>query len=364
MRQTILITGGTGMVGQDLLPKVCSFEMVEKVIVLARGNAVLPPHQKIEAVRGDISQSDLGLQQGLRQSIARAITTIIHGAAETSFLSELSVARAMNVGGTENVIRFSADCPRLKAFCHLSTVYVSGKRTGTIRENDLEHDAGFVNAYEQSKYEAEQLVASEAYRLPMTIVRLSTILGNSRDGAVTKSGAIHYALRFFFHSLAPFVPGKKESPVDLIALDYATDGIALVALQQFTPGSTWHISGGSDVFSLEEFLEETLQLFYRNRPAWRKRAIEKPAIVNLETFNLFVRSVEELGESVLKNSVAVLKSFAPQLAYPKLISDAATQHVLQRSGLARPGIRDFYPKVIRFLLENNWEATPQQQAPL
>jgi nucleoside-diphosphate-sugar epimerase len=311
-----------------------------------------------------VSRPDLGLQHDLRQSLAQVATTIIHGAAETSFSSELSTARMTNVGGTENVLRFASDCPRLKAFCHLSTVYVCGKRTGTIREEDLEHNSGFVNAYEQSKYEAEQLVVSEAHRLPTTIVRLSTILGRSVDGAVTRSGAIHYALRFFFHSLAPLVPGKKESPVDLIALDYAADSIALVALHQFTPGSTWHVSGGSDAFSLEQFLEETLQLFYKNRPAWRKRAIEKPAIVNLETFNLFVKSVEELGESVLKNSVAVVKSFAPQLAYPKLISDAATQYVLQRSGLARPWIRDYYPKVIRFLLENNWEATPQEQARL
>ena len=362
MRQTVLITGGAGMVGQDLLPKICSQQIVERVIVLTRRNGVLPCHRKIEVVRGDVRQPDLGLRHDLKQSVVKAATTIIHGAAETSFSSELSTARAVNVGGTENIIRFAADCPRLKAFCHLSTVYVCGKRTGTIREEDLEHNSGFVNAYEQSKYEAEQLVASQAQRLPTTVVRLSTILGRSRDGAVTKSGAIHYALRFFFHSLAPLVPGKNESPVDLIALDYAADSIALAALDQFTPGSTWHVCGSSDAFSLEQFLEETLQLFYKNRPAWRKRAIEKPAIVNLETFYLFVRSVEELGESVLKNSVAVLKSFAPQLAYPKSISDASTQYMLQRSGLARPRIRDFYPKVIRFLLENNWEATPQEQA--
>jgi nucleoside-diphosphate-sugar epimerase len=364
MRQTVLITGGTGMVGQDLLPKICSQETVERVIVLTRGNGVLPSHPKIEAVLGDVRLPDLGLQYDLKQSVAQTATTIIHGAAETSFASELSAARAVNVGGTENIMRLAAECPHLKAFCHLSTVYVCGKRTGTIREEDLEHNFGFVNAYEQSKYEAEQLVASQAHRLPTTVVRLSTILGRSRDGAVTKSGAIHYALRFFFHSLAPMVPGTKGSPVDLIALDYATESIALAALDQFTPGSTWHVCGGTDAFSLEQFLEETLQLFYNNRPAWRKRAIEKPAIVNLETFDLFVKSVEELGESVLKNSVAVLKFFAPQLAYPKLISDASTQHVLQRSGLARPAIRDYYPKVIRFLLENNWEATPQDRAHL
>jgi nucleoside-diphosphate-sugar epimerase len=364
MRHTVLITGGTGMVGQDLLPKICSQQIVEKVIVLTRRNGVLPTHQKIEAVRGDVRLPDIGFQHDLKQSVAKAVTTIIHGAAETSFSSELAAARAVNVGGTENIMRFAADCPRLKAFCHLSTVYVCGKRTGTIREEDLEHNSGFVNPYEQSKYEAEQFLASQAHRLPATVVRLSTILGRSRDGAVTKSGAIHYALRFFFHSLAPLVPGKKESPVDLIALDYATESIALAALDEFTPGSTWHVCGSSDAFSLEQFLEETLQLFYKNRPAWRKRAIEKPAIVNLETFYLFVKSVEELGESVLKNSVAVLKSFAPQLAYPKLISDASTQLRLQRSGLARPEIRDYYPKVIRFLLENNWEATPQEQARL
>jgi nucleoside-diphosphate-sugar epimerase len=364
MRHTVLITGGTGMVGQDLLPKICSLEIVEKVIVLTRRNGVLPAHRKIEAVRGDVRLPDLGLQHDVKQSVAHAVTTIIHGAAETSFASELSAARAVNVGGTENIMRFAADCPRLQAFCHLSTVYVCGKRTGTIREEDLEHNFGFVNAYEQSKYEAEQLVASQAHRLPTTVVRLSTILGRSQDGAVTKSGAIHYALRFFFHSLAPMVPGTNESPVDLIALDYAVESIALAAFDQITPGSTWHVCGGSDAFLLAQFLEETRQLFYKNRPGWRKRAIEKPAIVNLETFYLFVRSVDELGESVLKNSVAVLKFFAPQLAYPKLINDASTQHVLQRSGLARPAIGDYYPKVIRFLLENNWEATAQKQARL
>jgi nucleoside-diphosphate-sugar epimerase len=364
MRHTVLMTGATGMVGQDLLPKVCAHELVERVIVLARGNGAVPAHRKSETVLGDVLLPDLGLRHDLKQSVARATTTIIHGAAETSFSAELSAARAVNVGGTENMIRFAAACPKLEAFCHLSTVYVCGKRTGTIREQDLEHNCGFVNAYEQSKYEAEQLLASQADRLPMTVVRLSTILGRSPDGVVTKSGAIHSALRFFFHSLAPMVPGEKGSPVDLIAADYAASSIVLAALDYFTAGSTRHVCGGSDAFSLEQFLEETLQLFYKNRPAWRKRAIEKPAIVSLETFELFVRSVEELGESVLKNAIAVLKFFAPQLAYPKLITDASTQLMLQRSGLTRPEIRDFYPKVIRFLLENNWEATARKQARL
>jgi nucleoside-diphosphate-sugar epimerase len=364
MRQTVLITGGTGMVGRELLPKLCSDETVEKVIVLTRGTTQSVPNPKIQVLHGDVRKPDLGLHESSRESFAPHITTIIHGASETSFHLELSEARAINVGGVENILRFAKDCPRLKAFCHLSTVYVAGKRTGVIRESDLRHDCGFVNSYEQSKYEAEELLSSQAHRLPIAIVRLSTVLGRSTDGTVTKTGATHSALRFFFHSLAPLVPGIDKSPVDLIALDYAAESVALLALQQFVPGATWHICGGSDAFSLAEFLEQTLQLFYQNRPGWRKRAIEKPAIVNLKTFELFVKSIDDLGDSVLKNSVFVLKSFAPQLAYPKLISDVETQRTLSRCGVARPRIRDFYPKVIRFLLENNWEATPQAQASL
>ena len=255
---------------------------------------------------------------------------------------ELSEARAINVGGVENILRFAKDCPRLKAFCHLSTVYVAGKRTGVIRESDLRHNCGFVNSYEQSKYEAEELLSSQAHRLPIAIVRLSTDSGRSTDGTVTKTGAIHSALRFFFHSLAPLVPGTDESPVDLIALDYAAESVALSLSNNSFREPLGTSAAARTPFRWLSSWKQTLQLFYQNRPAWRKRAIEKPAIVNLKTFELFVKSIEDLGDSVLKNSVFVLKSFAPQLAYPKLISDVETQrNTLHAAALRVPGYATF-----------------------
>ncbi len=345
------------MLGHRLLPKLCAEERVEKVIALARKNAPGFSHRKIEVLRGDVSRDRLGLDPSQRHAINSAVTTIVHGAAETSFSSELEAAREVNVTGTTNLLRLAADCPRLRALCHLSTVYVAGQRTGIIRESELADNRGFVNAYEQSKWEAEQLLQSHADKFPISTIRLSTILGDSRDGAVSKLGAIHHALRFFFHSLAPFVPGTAESPVDLISLDYAAESVAALALEQFVPGR-WHICGGGDALSLEEMLDLTLQLFYRWRPAWRKRAIEKPAIVDLKTFALFVKSVEEVGESTLKDSVAVLKHFAPQLAYPKRFEDEATRALLENAGVVKPAIRNYYPKVVRFLLENEWKAVP------
>jgi nucleoside-diphosphate-sugar epimerase len=355
MRETVLITGGTGMIGRQLVARICADAAVEKVFVLSRNGPALPNLPKLEVVYGDVESPDLGLEPLARSVLTQNVTTIIHGAALTSFSSELPAARAVNVEGTEWLLQLAADCLRLRGFCHLSTVYVCGKRTGRVCEAELEHSSGFVNSYEQSKYEAEQLVEAESYRLPTTIVRLSTVIGDSEYGTVTKLGGIHHAMRMVFHGLAPFVPGRKDSAVDLISLDYAVESVALLGLQQFAPGTTWHVCGADDALSLEEFLEVTVRLFYENRPAWRKRAIEMPAIVNLETFQLFVKSVEEVGDSAIVNSVAALKHFVPQLAYPKRICDTETQTVLKAAGVVRAGMRDCYPKVVRFLLENNWQ---------
>jgi nucleoside-diphosphate-sugar epimerase len=355
MRDTVFITGAAGMMGQHLLRAICACEQVTSILVLTHSSRPPVNHPKIEAVKGDITLSGLGLEPGTAQRMARNITTIIHGAAETSFSATLPVARTVNVAGTENVFRFAANCQQLKAVSHLSTVYVAGKRMGTIRESDSEHDRGFVNAYEHSKYEAEQVVKFWSSQLPVSIVRLSTILGDSRNGAPTKLGGIHHALRFFFHSLAPFVPGTEESPVDLIALDYAADAVVTLTLRQFMPSSTWHVCGGADSLPLGDLLDLSLQLFSQNRPAWRKRAIARPAIVSLETFERFAQSVEELGDLTLRSVVNVIQHFAPQMAYPKTISDCETQRVLVPAGVRRPRIADFYPKVVRYLLDHNWQ---------
>ncbi len=362
MRETVFITGATGMVGHALLARICAEPAVQKMFVLARRPSAVPPHAKIEVIQGDVESPDLGMAPADRRRLAQSITTIIHGAALTSFSSELAEARAVNVEGTEWMLQLATDCLHLRGFCHLSTMYVCGRRMGEICETELEHDCGFVNFYEQSKYEAEQLVQAESDRLPVSIVRLSTVIGDSASGEVNKMGGIHHAMRLMFHSLAPFVPGRKDSAVDLIPLDYAVESIVLLGLQKFAPNTTWHVCGGVDALSLEEFLALTLQLFYENRPAWRKRAIEMPVIVNLETFELFVKSVEEVGDSAIVSSVAALKHFVPQLAYPKQFDDTATQAMLKPSGIVRARMRDYYPKVVRFLLENNWQPVCQQNS--
>ena len=357
MAHTILFTGATGTVGQALVPLLASRNDndVEAIFALVHKNDYSCPPEKVHPIPGDISIGpDLGITAEVKRQILDRVTVIVHAAADTRFSASLDEARAVNLGGTKSVLAFAAICPRLKAVVALSTVHVAGRRTGTILEEELHHACGFANSYEQSKYESELLLREHMKDLPISVLRLSTVLGRSTDGEVARLAAIHHALRLCYSSLAPMIPGVPESAVDLIAVDYVAAAVSHFATDGFQAGRTFHICGGEDVLTIEELLALILETFLRYRPFWRKRMIEMPAIVDLPTFELFARSVDEVGDNVLRNSVSIIRHFVPQLAYPKLFVDDGCLHSLQKAGISRPKIREFCPNVVRWLVESDW----------
>lgn len=355
MAQTLLITGGTGALGQSLLAALAATENIDRIYALTRRSELASQFTKVRIVRGDVTRGNtLGLHPALASEIAYEVTAILHGAANTRFSAPLGTARRVNCEGTRHMLNFAAGCRRLERFGYLSTVYVAGKRRGRISESELNHATGFVNAYEQSKFEAEALLRLHKDRLPIGVFRLSTILGEARTGTVTKIGAVHHALRFIYRGLAPMIPGTPESRVDLVSLEYAVSAVVELFWNCFQPGVTYHVCAGGDALPLADFLDMTLASFLRWRPAWRKRTIEKPAVVDLTTFRLFTRSVEEIGEPTLRRSVSAIKHFAPQLAYPKLFDDGVCARALAGSLVVRPQLREFFPRVVKFLVETRW----------
>ena len=82
--------------------------------------------------------------------------------------------------------------PNLRRYNYVSTCYVAGKRKGEIRENELEHDAGFRNFYEETKYLAEIEVERLKSEFPVTIFRPSVVVGDSETGETAKYDGIYY----------------------------------------------------------------------------------------------------------------------------------------------------------------------------
>jgi nucleoside-diphosphate-sugar epimerase len=355
----ILITGGTGTLGRELVERL-SRSNAAPMVVLSRSPdtamQVLP--SGVAVMRGDIRLgAELGMAPSERTALSTAVTTIVHCAADTTFNHPVGDARASNVEGTRAILDFATDCPKLERVVCFSTIYVAGRATGCFGETDVGGSAGHVNTYEQSKAEMEQLVRERMSELPIELIRLSTIIGESRTGAVTGFNAVHHALRLLYQGLAPMVPGQESSLVDLIPVDYAADASHALLVNAFEPGVTYHVcSGARAAATLGRLLDATMRAFERYRPAWRKRSIVRPALVDLDTYELFVRSVEEAGNTVLLQATRAVQAFAYQLAYPKVFDAQRAESVLRPMGIEVPPVLDYYENVVRWCIDTNWGA--------
>jgi nucleoside-diphosphate-sugar epimerase len=348
-RRTILVTGGTGTLGRELVARFGTTDAT--IVVLSR-----QVQAGMQSVRGDVrSGPTLGIAVGEHTALRERVTDIVHCAADTTFNRALSEARATNVEGTRAVLDFATACPRLRRIACFSTVYVAGRATGCFGEDDVGGAEGFVNSYEQSKAEMETLVRDTMPRLPIALYRLSTIIGDSRTGAVSGFNAIHHALRLLYQGLAPMVPGRESALVDLVPVDFAADAAYHLFEQAFAPGTTYHLcAGATRSATLGALLDATIAAFERYRPAWRRRSIARPALVELDTYELFVRSVEEAGNQVLLQATRAVQAFAYQLAYPKVFDARRADAGLASASIEAPPVLDYYDRVVRWCIDTNW----------
>ncbi len=366
---SVFITGGTGTIGRELIKSFLRKTQytifvlvhtlgfgVEKTVLLKEilDSDFLPEYERrVCFIYGDITLPLLGISKEEHTKITKEVTFIIHSAASTRFDLSLDDARRINVEGTKNMIQFALDCSQLQKFGFLSTVYVSGKRTGVILEKDINHDAGFVNTYEQSKYEAEHLFQDVSF--PTAIYRLSTVVGDSNTGRVIHYTAPHQTLRIMYLGLASMIPGTPEYSVDLISSDYSAQIIVMLFQEHFSSGQIFHIvSGKKHSYTLQKLIDESFAYLAHFNPEWGMRHYPKPIIASEKAFNLFIESIEQANNPLMRGVLLAIKHFAHQLYYPKEFDTVLLRTCLNDYESGLPEIGKYYPKVVEYCLKTHW----------
>lgn len=308
-----LITGADGYLGCRIAAALSGEDLV--LAVRARDAAELArkrerlAHLATTDARVAVVPVDLRERDALARLDPRPVTRIIHAAAETRFGVDRRTAARVNRDGTARVIRFARRCAGLRGLVLLSTLYTAGRRRGEVPE--VRHDrAGFVNHYEWSKWAAEEHVLAES-ALPVSVVRLPTVIADDDSGAVGQHNAVHHTLRLYYYGLLTLLPGDPATPLSLATAEFAT--AAVTALLGAPPG-IYQVCSGQ--VPLGAAVEAAYSAFERD-PAYRRRMLPRPVPCDRDSFVDLVAAAEGLRGTPLGEALASISPFADQLYLPK-----------------------------------------------
>ena len=361
----VLLTGTTGFVGMELLARYLEHTS-RRVYALVRGTddreaaarvegvlrslfgADHPYAERVVPVRGDITRPGLGLG-GKRGQLAEQISEIVHGAASVSFELDLEASRAVNVEGTRRVIEFAQRCHThggLRRLSYISTAYVAGEHAGRFSEDDLDVGQRFRNAYEQSKFEAERLVARWRRRLPITVLRPSIIVGERDSGWTASFNVLYWPLRAFARGTYLALPARRDAPVDVVPVDYVADAIFALSQSPEAEGSTYNVTAGASSSTVGELVELATAFFERPAP----RLIE-PSLYRHVVHPLLVRaSRDRRHRRALERSEAFFPYFATRVTY----DDRCARVALRGTGISPAPLRQYFDRLVEFALEADW----------
>jgi thioester reductase-like protein len=136
----VFLTGATGFLGGEILMDLTQRKEVGKIFCLVRAKTdaeasarikkVFFLHgdhfdeQRICAIAGDLSDSDLSVKLGENKLLSE-VSTIIHSAANTSFSKIFdSMVKDVNIAGLQRVLKWSATLRNLGTFVYVGTATI------------------------------------------------------------------------------------------------------------------------------------------------------------------------------------------------------------------------------------------------
>ncbi len=361
----VLLTGATGLIGSKWLAKLLAADPERQVTVLTRHpeNIRTPASSRVSTLRADVAAERLGLADDSHCALERSVTEIIHSAADIRFSLPLSQAREVNTAGTARLIDLARACHRLQKFAHVSTVYVAGKSPGAVPEGPYRNVYGFFNTYQQSKYEAEEVVVNAMGDIPSAIFRLSSVIGDSRTGVVEQFNYFHQILKLVPMNRLPVIPGIPDAPVDLIASNWAVKALSTLFESDFRAGHFYNVCAGpAGSLTVRELVEATFEQVRSHPRCCAVPGIRAPELVSLDEFEKFTREGLNGEAPRFRDLLRTLSQFLPHLGIRQHFENGITLSTLVARGVHLPPIRSYYSNVVQYCLDLGWVNEPASGA--
>ena len=222
-----------------------------------RFHGALPPDDRarLRLFEGSLSSADLGLSGPEVCDLLQHVTLIFHAGPR-----DHGAARTMR---RDNLVRFNAiaelaaDMDRLQRLCLFSTAFVSGDRSGTILEEELNQGQRLRTPYERAMLALEAFARELMPRLPITVLRPSAMIGHSRTGessGLTEGPNYLLSLMIRLPAEVPFLlPGPGVVPFNIVPIDYVVHAAWALSLAPESVSRTFHLTDPNPVSAGKAF---------------------------------------------------------------------------------------------------------------
>ncbi|HXN55437.1 MAG TPA: NAD-dependent epimerase/dehydratase family protein [Myxococcales bacterium] len=248
-----LVTGASGFIGGAVARALLRRGAHVRVLLRAGTAPNGPALADVEIARGDLRDA-----QAVSAAV-RGCDAIFHVGALYSFTAPLSEARAVNVGGTRNVIEaVRAEGTRLVYTSSIATI--GGMHDGVLPDEQCMPVGSPPGPYKQSKWEAEALVREEAQRGLDTVIVNPTFPVGVGDVRPTPTGCL---IRDFLEGR---MPAYVDTGMNVVDVDDVAEG-ELLAFDRGQRGERYIL--GHANLTMREFLEELATIAGRKPPRFR-----------------------------------------------------------------------------------------------
>jgi nucleoside-diphosphate-sugar epimerase len=349
--RTIFVTGFPGFIAERLVARLAKdgiqfFLLVESRFVETAVEAVAEiskntgtPLENFAVIEGDITKPDLGMDADDAATVRYETTDVFHLAAVYDLAVDRDLANRVNLEGTKNVNKFVRSIQHLRRYNYISTCYVAGKRKGPIREDELEHDKGFRNHYEETKYLAEMEVEKLKADLPVTIFRPSVVVGDSETGETAKYDGIYYLILYL--RKAPYLlrainVGNNDVKLNLVPVDFVVNAIAELSADDEAKGKTIAIADPDPLTTAELFDAIAYEMTGR-----RSEFAPPPKLV--EWF---------LSKPISPPITGLPTYGVPYFFLAQTYDSTVANELLARHDVKCPNFRDYVGNLLKFVDEN------------